>query len=117
MTLPDASFPTELQYAAHAVMSLRRFSSASERRYAASVLFSIAWASAASTTSRANAVLSPAQSRNEERKPCVVTSTLRAAQHRFQCRVVEGLPALDAWKYELRHAGLMQLGEDCHGAL
>jgi len=48
------------QKAAHASISLRRFSSASDRRYAASVSLPIACASAASATSRGKVVLSPA---------------------------------------------------------
>src|SRR5258706_8046760 len=58
------------QYADHASISLRRFSSASLRRYACSALSPMTWASAVSVTSRGKLETLPAQSRKLERKPC-----------------------------------------------
>ena len=37
---------------------------------------------------------------------------LCAAKHGFQRRVVQRPTALETWKHELRHAGLIQLDKD-----
>jgi hypothetical protein len=83
------------QYAAHASISLRLFSSASPRRYACSALSPTACARAASATSRGNSVSSPDQSRKVEQKPCVVRSPRPILRSVINSAMSDsGLPAL-----------------------
>ena len=64
------------QYVAHAFISVRRLSKRSERAYACTVASPRICASAASTTSCGVDVVSPAQSRKLDRKPCMVIGNL-----------------------------------------
>jgi hypothetical protein len=65
------------QYADHASINLRRFSSASLRRHACSALSPMTWTSAVSVISRGKLETLPAQSRKLERKPRTVACVYR----------------------------------------
>src|SRR5580698_9144750 len=83
------------QYLSHCSISFRLRSNKSVRLYAATVLLVTECASAISTTSAGKLVRSAAQSRNVDRKPCVVRSLRPMRRSSIRKAILErGLPCL-----------------------